>query len=139
MFSSNQKFCVSCRKEQLKRTIELALWMHDDRPGGRCLAYQTTQDGRFVIGWYHKEPEPGWNKFMFERPGIDLIVEAVKQFANEHKSEWPDEEDDMWDGSHGDGYLIEAAPETMSREYNGVKNPFYAIISVRYFSCFYSK
>lgn len=138
VFSSNQKFCVSCQKEQLRRVIELALWMHDDREGGRNLAYQITKDGRFVIGWYHKEPEAGWNRFMFERPGIDLIVEAVKQFTEGHKSGWS-EEDGMWDGFYKDGYLVEETPNMLSDEYNGVKRPFYAIISVRYFSCLYSK
>lgn len=31
MFSSNQKFSVSCRKDQLSEVIELALSMYDGR------------------------------------------------------------------------------------------------------------
>lgn len=72
---------------------------------------------------------------MFERPSIGLIVEAAKQCAEEH----PAKSERFWDGGYEQGYLVEAIPEMMSDEYDGVKNPFYGIISVRSYECFYSK
>ncbi len=135
MFSSNQKFAVSCDARQLEDVVMFALRMEDDRGVNRTLAYQITQDGRFVLGWYNKEPEDGWKKFPFENPSIGLIVELAKQTAKEH----PAKHKEMWDGLYEDGYLVERTEKSMGHERDGIREPFYGIISVRSFSCFYAK
>lgn len=134
MFHSNQKFCVSCDDKQLKDVIALILGMCKISDRGPKLAYQITQD-KIAIGKYLDEPAPGWNKFMYENPGIELILAAIKQFTHEH----PSHEYEGGDGSHHPGYLVEVMKKSHADEREGVKNPFWCIFTVKAFNCFYSK
>lgn len=134
MFSSNQKLCISCDDKQLKDVVTLVFDMHKvgDRPPK--LAYQVTGD-RIAIGRYYDEPEPGWSKFMYETPGIELVLAAIKQFTHDN----PSHEYNGGDGSFYPGYLVETVKESLADESDGIKNPWYGIFSVRAYNCYYSK
>lgn len=136
MFHSNQKFCISCDDKQLKDVVTLVLGMYKigDRPP--TLAYQVTGD-RIAIGRYFDEPKPGWSKFMYDNPGIDLVLAAIKQFTHDHPShEYSEGEGD---GSYRPGYLVEVVEETFADEWKGIKNPWYGIFTVEAYNCYYSK
>ena len=48
-------------------------------------------------------------------------------------------EEESYDGSYTKGFLIKDIPKTYDNENNGVKDPFYAIISIEAYTCFYHK
>ena len=141
MFSSNQKFSVSCTEKQLKDVLALALSMRLEHHKNPTLAYQFTDNGKFVIGWCGNEPKKGWTKFPFDRPTDDLLIAMAKQFISTasplHRA-YLDEED-FGDGSTHPGYIVEAVKETFADVWEGIQNPFYGIVSIRAFNCYYSK
>lgn len=134
MFSSNQKFCVSCTEDQLKGVVELALSMYTVGKRKPSLAYQTTAE-KIAIGYFYDEPDKGWNKFMFDDPGMDFVLAAIKQFTKDH----PSCEYEGGDGSHYPGYIVELVEGGFASEWDGIKNPCRGIFSVRAFNCYYSK
>lgn len=135
MFHSNQKFCISCEEEHLEEIVRLILRMEGDKKRCKPLAYQIAGD-RFAVGYYYDEPKPGWTKFMFgEKTGVELILAAIKQFAHDN----PSHEYDGGDGSFHPGYLVEVVKQSFADEWEGIKNPWYGIFSVRAYNCYYSK
>ena len=46
---------------------------------------------------------------------------------------------EYFDGGTNEGFLMKNIPETFSDEQDGIKNPFYGIISFEPFTNFYSK
>lgn len=134
MFHSNQKFCVSCDDKQLKNVISLILEMHKVLDKPQKLAYQITQNS-IAIGQYYNDVEPGWNKFMFENPSIEMVLAAVKQFTHDH----PSHEYEEGDGSSHPGYLVECVEKSFADEKNGIKKPWYGIFTVTAYNCYYSK
>lgn len=139
MFSSNQKFSVSCEEKQFPGVLALALDMRLSLVTKPTLTYQLTADGKFAIGWGGEEK--GWQKFPFDFPSNEMLVAMIKQFISTtsplHKIHLEDE--DFGDGSTHPGYLVEVIPGNFAPEWNGIKNPCYGILYIRRFNCFYHK
>lgn len=129
MFSSDQVFDVSGDFEQLEDAIRFAVKMF-----GNCkkIYYQITEDGKYCLGWAEDER---WKPLPFDFDS-HIIAEIVKQHLEKNKKESKYE----WaDGTCEDGFLMKVIPETFSEENNGIKHPFYGIVSIEYFENFYSK
>lgn len=129
MFHCNQKLCITCEHEHLKKVIQLILNMKFDDRKHPNLAYQIAGD-KFVVGYYYDEPKAGWNKFMFEKVSMDLLLATIKQFVEEH----PSKEPKSGDGSYYPGYLIDRPTYA-----DNLKEPYYAIFSVQAYNCYFSK
>lgn len=133
MFSSNQKLEISGEYNQLKSTLEFALKL--DGTDFDDLCYQTTEDGKFCIGWMSGNGlASGWKRFQFDFD-LEIVSRIIIQFLSKQKQK------DMqgFDGSTIKGFVMRAIPETFSNLENGIQNPFYGIVSFKTFTCFYSK
>lgn len=130
MFSSNQIFKVSGDMRQLESAIEFAVNMFD-KP--RNLCYQITDDGKYCLGW---SAQDGWLPLPFDF-NAHIVAEIVKQHLAKHEPE--ESEYDYMDGGTGDGFLMEVIPNTFSDEEDGIKNPFYGIVSIKSFKNYYAK
>lgn len=143
MFSSNQILKVSgclSHSGELYNALEFALKASDDlssfnnvtKADIRCV-YQVTNDGRYCIGKSYGKPKDGWSEYPFD---FDLSI--ISQIIIKHL-EKQNIERDIWDGSYAKGFIMQAIPESMSDEYNGIKNPWYCIVEFSPYTCFYSK
>lgn len=143
MFSSNQVLEVSgCleHKGELFSALEFALKLSDNlssfnnvtKADIKCV-YQITEDGRYCIGKAYNKPEDGWNEYPFD---FDLSI--ISQIIAKHL-EKQNINRGIWDGCYDKGFIMKSIPESMSDEYNGIKNPFYGIIEFSPYTCFYSK
>ena len=131
MFSSEQKFEVSGDISQLEATIKFAIEMYGIGKSGIC--FQITEDGRFCLGWGDEE---GWNKFPFDYDP-HIIAEIVKQHLE--KQEYDDSAYSYYDGCTENGFLMKVIPCTFENSWNGIKEPFYGIVSIEPFVNFYGK
>ena len=68
---------------------------------------------------------------------IDIAVESIKKFLQEQ----PRQESlyDYDDGGTDDGFLMKVIPETFSDIHEGIKQPFYGIVSFESYTNYYSK
>ena len=130
MFSSDQILKISGAMEQLEMTIEFAINMHGIGKSGIC--YQITEDGKYCLGWGDEE---GWSKFPFDFD-MHIVSEIVKQHLKKQKIEDPYS---YSDGSSELGLLMKVIPETFSDEKDGIKHPFYGIVSIEPYFNFYGK
>lgn len=143
MFSHNQIFSVSCTEEQLKLVLELIFKMDGISPNNLC--YQIANDGRIILGVYSKKEDlKNWNKFIFDNPSMELIIEVIKQAVREGKTKDPqffDDPDasDYWEGLYEDGYFIKAINHNLSDEKNGIKDSWQSVVSIEHFVCYYGK
>lgn len=133
MFSSEQIFEVSGDMDQLEKTIDFAVSMHG-LPASKTLSYQITKDGKYCLGWYD---ENGWKKLPFEYDA-HIIAEIVKQHLNKQDCENP-YSSNLYDGSSEKGFLMKVIDNTFSDEENGIKHPFYGIVSIEPFYNYYAK
>ena len=131
MFSSEQKFEVSGDISQLEATIKFAIEMYG--LGKSSICFQITKDGRFCLGWGDEE---GWNKFPFDYDP-HIIAEIVEQHLA--KQEYDEDEYSCYDGSIEHGFLMKVIPCTCASSWNGIKEPFYGIVSIEPFVNFYGK
>lgn len=138
MFSSNQVFTVSCDDTQLETVLRTAISMHESGNIERFFktaVYQTT-DQKIALGWCGSDPAKGWNKFPLGAPTMEMVLAFVRQFCKEH----PVSGDHFWDGSYRQGYIIKAIPENMGDENeDGIKSPFYGVITIEAYENCYSK
>ena len=134
MFSSNQKLVISGDYSQLKSALEFALKYDGTDPNKLC--FQTTEDGKYCLGWWDGKGKPflGWEKFQFDFD-IDIVSKVIIQFLSKQKHE----EMPNLDGDTDEGFIMEAISETFSNFRNGITNPFYGIVSFKPFTCYYSK
>lgn len=134
MFSSNQKLEISGDYNQLKSALEFALKY--DGTDLNKLCYQTTNDGKYCLGWFDGKGEPflGWKKFQFDFD-IDIVSKIIIQFLSKQKQE----EMPVLDGDTDNGFIMKVIHETFSSYENGIRKPFYGIVSFKPFTCFYSK
>lgn len=130
MFSSNQIFEISGTLEQLEETLKFVFKFYGCNSNG--VYYQIAKDGKFCLGWYETK---NWKKFDLE-VDTHIISEMIKVHL---KKQERDESYDWADGSTGDGFLMKCIDETFSDEKDGIKEPFYGIISIEQFTTFYSK
>lgn len=135
MFSSNQKLEISGEYDQLKSALEFALKL--DGTDFDKLCYQTTEDGKYCLGWFSdwdNEIPSGWNKFQFDFD-FDIVSKIIIQFLSKQKQK----NMSYFDGSTYNGFIMKVIPETFSDYENGIRNPFRGIVSFKAFTCFYSK
>ena len=133
MFSSNQIFEISGSLEQLEDAIRFAL-KHYGTPNEKGLFYQITEDGKYCLGWSCEE---NWKEFPFDfNPHIvsEIIEQHIEKIMDNMTSDY-----EFADGGTSCGFLMKAIPETFSYEYQGIKKPFYGIVSIEPFENFYSK
>lgn len=142
MFASNQKLKISgCLEHQgelfealtfaLKFSGELECFARNDRPA-TCV-YQITDDGRYCIGWAFEGIKEGWKEFGFDFD-LDIISEIITKYLRKQEKEVG-----IPDGAYHKGFLMKVIKETMADEKDGIKNPFYGIVSFEPYTCFYSK
>lgn len=132
MFSSEQIFEVSGEIAQLEQTIKFAIDLHGIGKNG--ISYQITDDGKYCLGWYN-DPKLGWEKFPFDFDA-HIVAEIVKQHLTKQVYNNQYEFDD---GSTEQGFLMKVIPNIVSSEKNGIKHPFYGIVSIEPFTNFYAK
>lgn len=140
MFSSNQILEVSgdlSHGNDLYNALEFALKTSDydfTKPNikSKCV-YQITEDGRYCIGWAYKTVKKGWSEFQFDFD-LSIISQIISQYLSKQKVA-----EDIWDGGYNKGFIMKAIPESMGDEYNGIKNPYYAIVEFKPYTCFYSE
>ena len=130
MFSSDQIFEVSGSMDQLEKAIKFAIDMHGIGKSG--ISYQITKNGKYCLGWGDEEE---WKKYPFDFD-VHIVSEIVKQFLEKQDCEDPY----AWaDGSSEKGFLMKVIPEVFSDEKDGVKKPFYGIVSIEPYMNFYAK
>ena len=135
MFSSNQEFKISGDFSQLQSALKFAV--DYDETSGNQLVYQTTEDGKYCIGWKPDSgPTEGWENFQFDY-GSEIVAKIIIQFLQKQK--YKESPYEYFDGGTNEGFLMKNIPETFSDEQDGIKNPFYGIISFEPFTNFYSK
>ena len=132
MMSSNQIFEISGDFSQLCRALDFVINYSGENEKELC--FQITDDGKFCIGWGNQK---GWEKFQF---GYDL--EIVSKIIIKHLKKQKYERstfEEYFDGTTNEGFLMKVIPEVFSDEYEGIKNPFYGIVSFQTFTNFHSK
>lgn len=137
MFSSNQKLEISGDFSQLQSALNFAIDYYEGNHNHIC--YQMTDDGKFCIGWgdsYKKQSYKGWENFQFDYDA-EIVSKIIIQFLNKQKRK--DSLYEYFDGCTNNGFLMKVIPETCADEENGIKNPFYGIVSFETFTNFYSK
>ena len=131
MFSSEQIFNVSGDMEQLEMAIKFAVDMHGIARDK--IKYQITKDGKYCLGW--GDEEDGWNKYPFDFD-THIVAEIVKQHLRKQDVEDPY---DGWDGSSELGFRMKAIDNVFSDEEDGIKSPFYGIVSIEAEYIYYGK
>ena len=131
MFSSEQIFEVNGSMDQLETAIEFAIRMAGIP---NKMAYQITEDGKYCIGWLPDEKK-GWNPLPFYFDA-HILAEIIKQHLYKQDIENPYED---WDGSSEKGFLMKSIDRTFANEQDGIKNPFYGIISIEPDYIYYAK
>ena len=135
MMSSNQVFEISGSFDQLQLALDFAIKF--DGTQAKQLVFQTTEDGKYCIGWKSdRGPEKGWENFQFDFDS-EIVAKIIVQFLEKQKYEESPYE--YFDGDTNEGFLMKNIPETFSDEQDGIKNPFYGIVSFETFTNFYSK
>lgn len=140
MFSSNQEFRISGDFTQMKHALQFAL----EYSGERNFCFQRTEDS-YCIGWMTMNPkgehvaEKGWVKYQFDFD-YDIVAKIVEQEIRKIASETNVKNIfDYADGSSSLGFIIENILPLFSDERDGIKKPFYGIISIRPFYNYYAK
>ena len=130
MFSSEQILEISGSMDQLELAIRFAINMAEMNTDD--FSFQITKDGKFCLGWCSDD---AWTKFQFDFDS-HIVSEIVKQHLNKQEYENPY---DWADGSTEPGFLIKQIPQLHSDEHEGIRHPFYGIISIEPFMNFYAK
>ena len=140
MFSSNQILCISGdihHENDLKNALQFALEKYGDyslmKQGKVQCVYQITEDNKYCLGWASEQPKSGWNTYPFDFD-IDIIAKIIQQYIEKQEIER-----DIWDGHYSKGFLLESIRESLNKRYDRIENPFYGIITIKPYTCFYSK
>ena len=144
MFSSNQKLCITGDFSQLKCALDFALnysgdaknMTQSERERGCKLLYQISKGGKYCIGWGFQEVPEGWKEYPF-----DFDVAIVSKIIIQHlsKLDYPKSEYEWADGSTCNGFLMTNIFNSFSDEEDGIKSPFYGIVSFEPYTNFYAK
>lgn len=142
MFSSNQILEVSGDldyKNDIYNALEFALKISGNIDGftridnpAKCV-YQITKDGRYCIGWALDSIKEGWTEFQFDFD-LSIISQIISQHLRKQKID-----KGIWDSGYNKGFIMKVIPESMGDECDGIKKPFYGIVSFEPYTCFYSK
>ena len=131
MFSSEQIFDINGDMGQLEKTIRFAIDMNGIEKNR--IKYQITKNGKYCLGW--GDEKDGWSKFPFDYD-THIVAEIVKQHLRKQDVEDPYE---CWDGSSELGFRMKAIDNVFSSEKDGIKNPFFGIVSIEAEYIFYAK
>ena len=131
MFSSEQIFDINGEMDQLEMTINFAMRMNGYP---KELSYQVTEDGKYCLGWWVDEKK-GWKPFPFDFDA-HIIAEIVKQHLRKQDVENPY---DYGDGSSEKGFRMKVIDRVFSDEKDGIKHPFYGIVSIEPEYIYYAK
>ena len=131
MFSSEQIFEVNGTMDQLELAIKFAMDMNGYT---KHISYQITNDGKYCLGWTIDEKN-GWKELPFDF-NAHIVAEIVKQHLEKQDVEDPY---DDWDGSSEKGFLMKVIDRVFSNEKNGIKKPFYGIVSIEPHYIYYAK
>lgn len=134
MFSSNQVFQISGCMRQLEEALRFALSFSEKSHSK--IVFQTTDDGKYCIGWKGDSDIKGWQQYQFDFDA-SIVAKIIVQFLckqDEKKSGY-----EYADGSTGDGFIMRNIPETFSDVWAKIKNPFYGIVYFERWCNFYSK
>lgn len=131
MFSFDQVFDISGDMGQLEMAIEFAVDMHGIARDK--IKYQITKDGKYCLGW--GDEKDGWNKYPFDFD-THIVAEIVKQHLRKQDVEDPY---DYCDGSSVLGFRMKAIDNVCSDEEDGIKNPFFGIVSIEAEYIYYGK
>lgn len=136
MFSSNQVLSVSGELDikYIKHCLSFALQLagYDYNSSTSICTCQTTEDGRYCIGWASGSIPNGWNSYDF---GFD-INQISEIIYNHMKTIDPYKANNCAACS---GFVMDVIPETLAEQENGIVKPFYGIICFRPYLCQYSK
>lgn len=143
MFSSNQILKISgCLEHSddlynalefaLKVTGDLTSFTHKTKADIKCV-YQITEEGKFCIGKAYGKPEKGWNEYPFEFD-LNILVQIIAKHLLRQEIKYGG-----CDGSYEKGFVMRAIERSFSDEKDGIKSPFYGIVSFEPFTCFYAK
>lgn len=131
MFSSEQIFDINGDMVQLEMAIKFAVDMYGITRNN--IKYQITKDGKYCLGW--GDEKDGWSKFPFDFD-THIVAEIVKQHLRKQDVEGPY---DYRDGSSKLGFRMKAIDNVFSSEKDGIKNPFFGIVSIEAEYIFYAK
>lgn len=135
MMSSNQVFEISGSFDQLQLALDFAIKFAGEHT--KSLVFQITEDGKYCIGWKPDSgPSKGWQDFQFDYDS-EIVSKIIIQFLSKQK--YGRSPYEYFDGSTDEGFLMKLIPETFADEENGIKKPFYGIVSFETFTNFYSK
>ena len=134
MFSSNQVFQISGCMEQLEEALRFALSFSEN--SHNKIVFQTTDDGKYCIGWKGDSDIKGWQQFQFDFDA-SIVAKIIIQYLQKQEKAVSGYE--LFDGGTEQGFIMKNIPELFSDEYQGIKNPFYGIVSFEKFCNFYSK
>lgn len=135
MFSSNQKLIISGGFSQLQLALDFAMDYYEKQENK--LVFQITEYGKYCIGWKPDEgPTKGWENFQFDYDS-EIVAKIIVQFLQKQK--YKESPYEYFDGGTNKGFLMKNIPETFSDEYEGIRGPFYGIVSFEPFINFYSK
>lgn len=131
MFSSEQIFDINGEMDQLEMSIKFAMQMNGIPKNP---SYQITKDGKYCLGWIVDEKE-GWKPLPFDFDA-HIVAEIVKQHLRKQDIEDPY---DDWDGSSELGFRMKVIDRVFSNEKDGVRQPFYGIVSIEPEYIYYAK
>ena len=146
MFSSNQILKLSGSMDQLKYALNFALDYSDEaknmteseRERGCKLLYQIVGK-KYCIGWGFKDIPKGWSEYPFDFE-VPIVSQIIIQHLRKHEKEAENNGAYDWaDGSSETGFLMKSIKESLADEENGIKNPFYCIVTFEPYELFYSK
>lgn len=136
MFSSNQEFKISGNFNQLQLALDFAIQY--DETNEKHIVFQTTEDGKYCIGWaLDGHPYKGWKSFQFDYDS-EIVAKIIIQYLSKQEYKTLSEEV-YFDGGTDKGFLMKLIPKTFLEEQDGIKSPFYGIVSFETFTNFYSK
>lgn len=135
MFSSNQVLEISGEFYQLQGALDFAIGYYEKEE--KDLVFQITENGKYCIGWKPNDYSiEGWENFQFDFDS-EIVSKIIIQFLKKQKCK--DSPYDYFDGGTNEGFLMKVLPQTFAEEENGIKDPFYGIVSFETFVNYYSK
>lgn len=119
---------------QLEEALRFALSFSEETHSQ--IVFQTTDDGKYYIGWKGDSDIKGWQLYQFDFD-TSIVAKIIVQYLQKQENAVSGYE--SFDGGTEQGFIMKNIPELFSDEYQGIKNPFYGIVSFETFCNFYSK
>ena len=142
MFSSNQIFEISGSlggSGELEIALKAALELSGrEESFTRCngprakMTYQITPSGKYAIGWcWEDTPANGWAILPFDYD-LGIVAAIIRKHLEKQTIHYGG-----GDGSYSKGFLMHGRDYDEIRD--DVQSPFYCLLTVEPFTCFYAK